>query len=43
LKEYTSYEYILITSKYESSNFVFPGLFNLRAESLSKVGNSEIF
>jgi hypothetical protein len=34
------YEYILIIPEHESTNFVSPVLFNLRAEQLSKVGNS---
>jgi len=40
---YTVKKYILIVSEHESTNVVSPVLFNLHAESLSKVGNAEIY
>ena len=43
LNKDTAKVYILIISEHESTNFGSPVLFNLSAESLSKVGNSEIF
>ena len=43
VNKYTVYEYILIISIHEPTNFISPVLFNLRVEYLSKVGNSEIF
>jgi hypothetical protein len=43
LNEYTVKEYILIVSEHESTSFVSSVLFNLCAEKLSKVGNSEVF
>jgi len=41
--KYTVYEYILIMSEHQSTNLVSPVVFNLRMESLTKVGNLEIF
>jgi len=43
LNKDTAKVYILIISEHKSTNFGSPVLFNLSAESLSKVGNSEIF
>jgi len=40
--EYIVYEDMLILSEHESTNCVSSVLFTMRAESLSKVGNSEI-
>jgi hypothetical protein len=41
--KYTVKEYILIISEHKSTNFMPPFLFNLPAQYLSKVGNSEVF
>jgi len=43
LNIYNVYQCILIISEHQSTNFVSPVLFNLCTESLSKIGNSEIF
>ena len=40
---YSVYQCILIISEHQSPNIVFPVLFKLCMELLTKVGNSEIF
>ena len=39
----TVYEYILIISEHQSTNFMSPVVFDVCTELLSKVGNSEIY
>ena len=43
LNKYSVYQYILIISEHQSTNFMLPVFFNLYTEYLSKVEISEIY
>ena len=43
LNKYTVYDYILIISEHQSTNFIYEVVFNLCTEKLSNVGNSGIY